>query len=77
MRKLSVSVPADVLVEAERLVEAGLAPSMSAFVTDALRAKVKNRGSGGLRALLDEWDQEFGPPSEAAMEWARRVLGPR
>lgn len=74
MRKLSVSVPADVLAAAEKAVAEGQAPSLSAYVTDALRTRAIEQKKGGLRALLDEWDRELGPPSQAAVEWADQVL---
>ena len=71
-RKIAVSVPEDLVVEAEQAVAAGRAPSVSAYVSDALRAKARN---DRIIDVLDEMDRELGPPGKRAQAWARQVLG--
>jgi Arc/MetJ-type ribon-helix-helix transcriptional regulator len=75
MRKLSVSVPADVLAFAEEAVAAGRSPSLSGYVTDALAAKAEDDETDDFLALLAEMDREYGPPSAEALDRARRALG--
>jgi antitoxin ParD1/3/4 len=75
MRKLSVSVPADVLASAEEAVAAGRSPSLSGYVTDALGAKAEDDETDDFLALLAEMDREYGPPSAGALDRARRALG--
>jgi Arc/MetJ-type ribon-helix-helix transcriptional regulator len=77
MRKLSVSVPGDVLAAAEQHVARGRAPSLSAYVTEALAARVGDDRRDTLLALLDEWDRELGPPSKEVRERTLRILRPR
>lgn len=69
--KIAVSLPDDLVQAARQAVADDLAPSVSAYVAEALRDK--QRGDG-LAALLDEWDLEFGPPGPEARAWADRVL---
>ena len=38
-------------------------------------APAEEPGDERLIAILDDMDRELGPASEAAEEWARRVLG--
>jgi Arc/MetJ-type ribon-helix-helix transcriptional regulator len=75
-KKVTVTIPEDLLEAAIAQVEAGQAPSLSAYVSDALAKKVAADGEGDpFLALLDEWDREVGPPSEEDFAWARRALG--
>jgi Arc/MetJ-type ribon-helix-helix transcriptional regulator len=70
--KITVSLP-DHLVEAARAaVRDGRAASVSAVVAEALRSHLRG---GDLKSLLDEWDEEFGPPSPEDFAWADSVLG--
>lgn len=70
--KIAVSLPDHLVEDAKRAVETGVAPSVSAYVADALtqRGRVDT-----LAALLDEMDREHGKPSAADLAWADRVLG--
>lgn len=69
--KIAVSLP-DHLVEAARAaVRDGRAPSVSAFVAEALSRHVRG---GDLGALLDDLDAEFGPVSPEALAWADSAL---
>lgn len=77
MKRITVSVPDDLVDEARRAVERGEAASVSGYVTAALR----DYGEGKtLRELLDEWDREFGPvPPDVAAEVDRefeKFFGP-
>ena len=74
-KKLTVTVPSDVLAAAARQVASGQAPSMSAYVTKALARQVAtDEGEDSYQAFLDELDREFGPPSEEDFEWARTII---
>ena len=71
-RKIAVSVPEELVAHIGGEVEAGRAASVSAYVSEALAAKV---GNDELLAVLDEMDEKYGKPSKEAEEWANRVLG--
>jgi Arc/MetJ-type ribon-helix-helix transcriptional regulator len=71
-RKIAVSVPEELVAQAEAAVEGGQASSVSAYVSDALAQKARN---DRLIAVLDEMDRELGPPGKKAEAWARSVLG--
>lgn len=71
-RKIAVSLPAELVAQAEEAVRVGQARSVSAYVASAMAEK--GRGDA-LNAVLDEMDALYGPPSEEAEAWARRVLG--
>lgn len=66
-RKITVSLPDDLVLQAQSAVAAGQAESVSAYVAEALVAK---SGQKTLRQLLDEWDEELGPPGPEAQAWA-------
>src|SRR6266511_914914 len=69
-RKIAVSVPEELVADVQRAVREGDAPSVSAYVTDALREKAKK---GTLDELLDEMDRIYGPPSEEVRKWVQEV----
>jgi hypothetical protein len=72
-RKVTVTIPANLLEAASARVAAGCAPSLSAYVSKALKKQVEADQAGDpFLALLDEWDREFGPPSAEDYAWARR-----
>jgi hypothetical protein len=76
MAKVTVTVPSDVLDAASAQVEAGRAPSLSAYLSDALAKKVAaDTEERDLVTLLNAWDRELGAPTEADYAWARDVLG--
>ncbi len=69
--KIAVSLP-DELVEAARsAVQDGRAPSVSAYVADAMADKVRRSSLG---ELLDELDRLHGPVSEDVMDVVDREL---
>jgi antitoxin ParD1/3/4 len=77
MAKIAVSVPRPLLASARRAVREGRAPSVSAYVTDALEEKAK---ADDLKAMLDEMLAETGGPMtpKERREAERRVgVGPR
>ena len=71
-RKIAVSVPEDLVAEAEAAVASGRASSVSAYVSEALGEKSRN---DRLIEALDQMDRDIGPPGKRAEAWARGVLG--
>ena len=71
-RKIAVSVPEELVAEAEAAVALGRASSVSGYVTQALDEKTRN---DRLIDVLDEMDKELGRPDKRANAWARQVLG--
>ncbi|MEA2901792.1 MAG: Post-segregation antitoxin CcdA [Actinomycetota bacterium] len=70
-RKITVTVDEAVVDEAQRL---GI-DNLSAVVNEALTAHVDRLARrAALRQLLDEWDAEMGPVSEAALAAAREAF---
>lgn len=69
--RITVSLPDHLVEQVKRAVEEGKAPSVSAYVAEALEAKVPPIG---LKALLRQWDEELGPPGPEAEAWARAEL---
>jgi Arc/MetJ-type ribon-helix-helix transcriptional regulator len=70
--KVAVSLPAELVRHAHAEVQAGRAPSLSAYVAQAIAEKQQR---DDLEAVLDAMDAELGRPSEEAEAWARDVLG--
>jgi Arc/MetJ-type ribon-helix-helix transcriptional regulator len=69
--RVTISLEPEALAVAKAQVEAGEAASVSAAVEDALRARSKSRA---IREAVELWEEEFGPISEEAREWARKEL---
>jgi antitoxin ParD1/3/4 len=69
--RVTVSLPAELLVEARRAVETGHAPSVSAYAADAVSAKQQRQQA------LDELARVFGgpPPLEALAAVRGRMRG--
>jgi antitoxin ParD1/3/4 len=69
--RVTVSLPDELLVEARRAVETGQAPSVSAYVADAVSAKQQRQQA------LDELARVFGgpPPPEVLAAVRRRMRG--
>jgi Arc/MetJ-type ribon-helix-helix transcriptional regulator len=67
--KIAVSVPAGLLKEVRRLVKAGRASSVSAYVAQALENETKQER---LEDLLEEWLEASGGPATAAEQSAAR-----
>ena len=75
-RKVTVTIPADTLGAAVTKVQEGYAPSLSAYISQALWEKVaRDSGRDTYLEWLKQLDEELGPPSPEAYAWAREVLG--
>jgi hypothetical protein len=70
--KVTVTIPEEELALAKEAVRAGAAPSLSAYVTEAL---VGHRPGPSLQELVAELRAEIGPPTEEERAWARMALG--
>ena len=73
--RVTVTVPDAVLQAARHDVESGVAPSLSAWVTDAAEAKARRESLG--HVLDDLLAASGGPLSEEETEWARAQLRAR
>lgn len=63
---VKVSLPDELLAEARQAVRAGIATSVSAYVADAVRARMtRERALATLDTLFG------GPPPQHAIDWAR------
>lgn len=69
--RVTISVEPDALEIARAEVRAGKAPSVSAAVEEALRARGKRQA---IREYVELWEEEFGPISEEDSKWARKEL---
>ena len=70
--KIAVSVPTKLVGKVRRAVARGRAPSISAYVTQALEARTQNEE---MLELLEQMDRDHGKPGREATRWARQVLG--
>lgn len=70
--KITVSLPDDLVAEANEAVEAGRAASVSAYVADAMS---EQREQDTLTELVGDMIAENGRPSQEDYEWAETVLG--
>lgn len=70
--RVTVTVRQEVLESAEADVAAGRAPSLSAWVDQAMEEKARH---DELAALLEEMRAENGPATEEEDKWARSLLG--
>ncbi len=71
MKRVTVTMPDATYKEVREAVHSGVAPNVSAFVTDAAEAHLQ---ISSMSDLLDELDAKFGPPSDEDFAWARDVL---
>jgi len=70
--RIAVTLPPEQVKAAKRAVKEGRAPSVSAYVADALACQQR---ADSLTALLEELVAEHGEPSPADYAWARQALG--
>jgi antitoxin ParD1/3/4 len=71
--KIAVSLPQELVDQAQRAVAEGRADSVSAYVADALEEKAK---VDDLKSLLDDMLEATGGPMTATeRRWADRALG--
>jgi hypothetical protein len=71
--RVTVTVPVEVLAAARRDVEAGVATSVSAWITDAAEAKARQETLD--EVLADLLEASGGPLSDEERAWARNQLG--
>ncbi len=71
--RITVTVPKELLEVVEADVAAGRAPSVSAWVSDAMEDKARSRTVGEILADMD--DHFGGPITEEEHAWARKRLG--
>jgi post-segregation antitoxin (ccd killing protein) len=69
--RVTISVAPEALEQARADVESGRAPNLSAAVEKSLRREKKRQA---IREYIVLWEEEFGPISEEAREWARREM---
>lgn len=67
-----MTVPPAAVEAAERDVQAGRAPSVSAWVGEAMEAKARQEK---LADLLQEIRSEIGPATDEETRWAHSILG--
>lgn len=72
-RRLSVSVDAEVAEAGQRAVDAGSAPTLSAWVNDALHARAaRDRRLRALDEFLNDYERESGAFDDAELEAIER-----
>ena len=67
--RLTVTMPSDQADAVRKVVDAGGADSVSAYVAEAVRDRLARD------AALDTLQQRFGRPAPEALSWARHTLG--
>ena len=71
--RLSAAVDAALIRAAEQAVKRGLAPSVSAWVNDALELKLAHQGRlERLSAFIEEYEKEYGEISDKEIRGAMR-----
>jgi len=71
--KVAISLPKEVLARARAAVRRGDAPSLSAYVSQAIEEKTSD---DDLMKMLEEMLEETGgPPTPEEIRWADGVLG--
>ena len=73
-QKITITLGTEQVASVKALVEAGDAPSVSAFVQGAVGAALDDAAAWG-RILADALEQSGGPLTRAEREWADEVLG--
>lgn len=72
-RRLSVSVDEDAAQAGQRAVDSGSAPTLSAWVNDALHARAaRDRRMQALDEFLNDYEREFGAFDDAELEAIER-----
>lgn len=73
-RRITVSLPDELVAAATTAVRAGRAASVSAYVAEALTEKVAGET---LEQFLADWRERAGEPTPEDNAWAERALGAR
>lgn len=71
-KRITVSLPEHLIVEASAAADSGRLSSVSAYVAEALAEK---SGRESLDGFLSEWRQEMGPATPEESAWAERAVG--
>jgi len=74
MKRITISVPDEIAAKAQRAVEAGDVPNVSAYFT---RLAQKEPDWASARAIAAEMAAEIGGLSEDDIAWAEETLGIR
>jgi CO dehydrogenase/acetyl-CoA synthase alpha subunit len=69
--RVTISIDPEALEIARQEVEEGKADSVSAAFEDAMRVRGKRQA---IREYVRLWEEEFGPISEEAHQWAKKEL---
>lgn len=70
--KIAITLPDEQVRRARQAVAEGRAPSVSAYIAEALGRRTADEE---LAEMLDEMKAEYGEPSAEDYAWADRVLG--
>lgn len=70
-QKVAVTIPADLLEQAQAAVAAGRARSLSAYISQAIRQYQREQT---LTDFLAAWAAESGEPSVDDYDWAKSAL---
>jgi antitoxin ParD1/3/4 len=70
--KIAVSLPDAEVETARRAVASGRAPSVSAYIAEAIARRERQES---LTELLDDLDRELGEPTASDYAWADKALG--
>jgi uncharacterized protein (TIGR02118 family) len=71
-KKIAITLPEEQVAAARQAVALGLAPSVSAYISQALR---RRDADDELQEMLAEVYAQTGPPTDADRAWARHALG--
>ena len=69
--RVTISIEPEALEAARAAVETGRAPNLSVAVERALTRQKRHQA---MREYVELWEEEFGPISKEAREWASREL---
>ena len=72
-QRITVTMPADQADQLKRLVDAGGADSVSAYVAEAVKSRLDR--DQGLADLRDLFDRKGTGPGAEHLAWARELLG--
>jgi Arc/MetJ-type ribon-helix-helix transcriptional regulator len=70
--KITVTLPDELAEQARAAVREGRAPSVSAYIAEAMTQSARTRS---ITRLVADMRAEDGQPSEGDYAWARRALG--
>jgi hypothetical protein len=72
--KIAITLPEEELARVHRAISAGLADSVSGYITQALAESARRES---LRDLVRDLIAEHGEPTLEEKKWAKRALPPR